>query len=39
MMYPHSLEGATDEEIARHRPALAAILAAAISPDAGAGKD
>lgn len=35
LKFPHSLEGLTNDEIARHRPQLAAILDSAKSPEAG----
>jgi hypothetical protein len=35
LKYPHSLEGLSDEEIAHHRPELAAILADAKPPRSG----
>ena len=35
LKFPHSLEGLTDDEIARHRPRLAAILDSAKSPEVG----
>ena len=37
--FPHSLEGLDDDEVRRHRPALAAILDGARVPPAGASGD